>query len=91
MGAELEARQWGLGGSQIIETVKVSLGRDGIVVEAETYVGLSISGAPRVVVRAPEIRTRDQNPRSEPRGQNTNQAPTTLGSSPSSSQGLSTR
>ena len=51
LGAEIEARQWGLGGSQIIETLKVSLGRDSIVVEAETYVGLSITGVARVVDR----------------------------------------
>lgn len=51
MGADIEARQWGLGGAQIIETLKVSLGRDLIVVEAETYVGLSITGAARVVDR----------------------------------------
>jgi hypothetical protein len=51
MGADIAARQWGLGGSQIIETTKVSLGKDLLVVEAETYVGLSISGEARVVDR----------------------------------------
>jgi hypothetical protein len=51
LGADIDARQWGLGGAQIIETTKVSLGRDLLVVEAETYVGLSISGAARVVDR----------------------------------------
>jgi len=51
LGADLAARQWGLGGSQIIETMKISLGRDLLVVEAETYVGLSISGEARVVDR----------------------------------------
>lgn len=51
LGADLEARQWGLGGSQIIETTKVLLGKDQLVVEAETYVGLSISGEARVVER----------------------------------------
>lgn len=51
LGADIAARQWGLGGAQIIETMKISLGRDLIVVEAETYVGLSISGDARVVDR----------------------------------------
>ena len=51
MGADVDAHQWGLGGSQILETIKVSLGRDRLVVEAETYVGLSITGEARVVDR----------------------------------------
>lgn len=51
LGADIAARQWGLGGSQIIETTKVALGKDLLVVEAETYVGLSISGEARVVDR----------------------------------------
>lgn len=51
LGAEVSARQFGLGGSQIIETTKLSLGSDRLVVEAETYVGLSISGPARLVDR----------------------------------------
>lgn len=51
LGADITARQFGLGGSQIIETTKVSLGKDLLVVEAETYVGLSISGESRLVDR----------------------------------------
>jgi hypothetical protein len=51
IGAEIQARQWGLGGSQIIETTKLALGKDLLVVEAETYVGLSISGEARLVDR----------------------------------------
>ncbi len=51
LGADIAARQWGLGGAQIIETTKISLGKDLLVVEAETYVGLSISGEARVVDR----------------------------------------
>ena len=51
LGADIAARQWGLGGSQIIETTNVSLGKDLLVVEAETYVGLSIAGEARVVDR----------------------------------------
>jgi hypothetical protein len=51
LGADIAARQWGLGGSQIIDTTKISLGKDLLVVEAETYVGLSITGEARVVDR----------------------------------------
>lgn len=51
LGAEVIARQWGLGGSQIIETTKLALGKDVLVVEAETYVGLSIRGEARWVDR----------------------------------------
>lgn len=51
LGADVAARQWGLGGSQTLETTRVYLGRDLVVVEAETYVGLSIQGEGRVVER----------------------------------------
>jgi hypothetical protein len=49
LGADTAAHQWGLGGSQIIETRRVYLGRSLLVVEAETYVGLSITGEARLV------------------------------------------
>ena len=51
LGADIAARQWGLGGSQIIDTTKISVGKDLLVVETETYVGLSITGEARVVNR----------------------------------------
>jgi hypothetical protein len=51
LGATIEAHQWGLGGSQIIQTTKVLLGKDLLVVESETYVGLSLFGEARVVDR----------------------------------------
>jgi len=51
MGADIAARQFGFGGSQIIETMKITLGKDLLVVEAETYVGLSVSGEARLVDR----------------------------------------
>ena len=51
LSATIEAHQWGLGGSQIIQTTKVLLGKDLLVVECETYVGLSLSGPARVVDR----------------------------------------
>jgi hypothetical protein len=51
LGADVAARQWGLGGTQTLETLRVYLGKDLLVVEAETYVGLSIQGEARVVNR----------------------------------------
>jgi len=51
MGADIAARQFGFGGSQIIETMKVTLGKDLLLLEAETYVGLSVSGEARIVDR----------------------------------------
>ncbi len=51
LGATIEAHQWGLGGSQIIQTTKLRLGRDALVVESETYVGLSLTGPARLVDR----------------------------------------
>lgn len=51
LGADVRARQWGLGGSQILETVQVALGNDMLVIEAETYVGLSLAGEARLVDR----------------------------------------
>lgn len=54
LGADVAARQWGLGGSQTLETMRVYLGKDLLVVEAETYVGLSIQGEARVVNRVAE-------------------------------------
>lgn len=51
LGGNIEAHQWGLGGSQIIQTMKVLLGKDLLVVESETYVGLSLFGEARLVDR----------------------------------------
>ena len=35
---------WGVGGSQELETRTVRLGNDLIIVEAKTYIGLSLTG-----------------------------------------------
>jgi hypothetical protein len=43
--------QWAVGGSQEIEVLDVEIEGDRVMVEAETYVGLSISGRPDVVDR----------------------------------------
>ncbi|MDR2031941.1 MAG: hypothetical protein LBP86_06760 [Azoarcus sp.] len=40
---------WGVGGSQEIERVQVSLGEDSITIESETFVGLTISGPQAVI------------------------------------------
>ncbi len=49
LGADVAVQQWGLGGSQLLETRKIYLGRNMLVIEAETYVGLSITGESRIV------------------------------------------
>lgn len=43
------ASAWGVGGSQELETLRVRLGNDLIIVEAETYVGLSLTGCKAAV------------------------------------------
>jgi len=55
LGATIEGHQWGLGGSQIIQTTKLRLGKDSLVVESETYVGLSLTGPARVVDRVASL------------------------------------
>lgn len=44
MGAEEVARNWGVAGSQEIETVEFMLDGRPLTVEAETFVGLSVTG-----------------------------------------------
>ena len=43
-GAIEADKSWGVGGSQEIETMHIKLGGDLIVVEAETFIGLTITG-----------------------------------------------
>lgn len=42
-------KTWGVGGSQEIEALVVRLGSDLITVEAETFVGLTVSGPSEIV------------------------------------------
>lgn len=49
MGAQLEHRKWGVGGSQELETLKVVLRGRQLEVEAETYIGLSLTGDEELV------------------------------------------
>jgi hypothetical protein len=56
----VEISHWyGVGGSQEVERLDVQLHGARVEVEAETYVGLSISGEPRVIARiAARVRQR---------------------------------
>ncbi|HRJ61790.1 MAG TPA: hypothetical protein PKZ97_10590 [Azospirillaceae bacterium] len=51
LGAETAGGDWALGGSQEVETVRVRLGGADLTVEAETYVGLSLTGPDDAVDR----------------------------------------
>jgi hypothetical protein len=44
-------RSWGVGGSQELEQLDVAIGNETIVVEAETYIGLTIHGGSALVDR----------------------------------------
>lgn len=49
MGAVRVAGEWGVGGSQELETLLVEVRGERVTVEAETFVGLSITGSEEVV------------------------------------------
>jgi hypothetical protein len=49
MGALVDERARGVGGSQELETVKVAIGEQAVEIEAETYVGLSVKGEQNLV------------------------------------------
>lgn len=51
LGAETAGGDWALGGSQEVETVRVRLDGADLTVEAETYVGLSLTGPADAVDR----------------------------------------
>lgn len=51
LGAEIADGDWALGGSQEVETVRVRLDGADLTVEAETYVGLSLTGPADAVDR----------------------------------------
>jgi len=52
-------KSWGLGGSQEVESMVIRLGCDSITIEAETFVGLSITG-PKALVEDIALRVRQQ-------------------------------
>ncbi len=49
LGAVVESENCGIGGSQEVEEWRVRLGSSRLIVEAETYVGLSISGEEQIL------------------------------------------
>ena len=51
LGAERLSHNWGVAGSQELESLEVLVGGDRILIEAETYIGLSICGPVEVVER----------------------------------------
>ena len=59
LGAAVVDTSWGIGGSQEVETIALTLDGKTLTVEAETYIGLSITGEPELVERiAGEVRAR---------------------------------
>jgi hypothetical protein len=63
MGAELEPAGWGVAGSQEIVARDARLGGDTMRIEAETYIGLSLTG-PEHLVRDVEARVKARRARS---------------------------
>ena len=51
LGAERLSHNWGVAGSQELESLEVLVGGDRILIEAETYIGLSICRPVEVVER----------------------------------------
>lgn len=51
LGAEIVGGDWALGGSQEVESVRVRLDGAELTVEAETYIGLSLTGPAEAVDR----------------------------------------
>lgn len=49
LGASIESRNWAVAGSQEIETVRAQLAGNAITIEAETYIGLSITGEENMI------------------------------------------
>ncbi|MBG0510654.1 hypothetical protein [Agrobacterium leguminum] len=49
LGASIESRNWAVAGSQEIETVQAQLAGNAITIEAETYIGLSITGEENMI------------------------------------------
>jgi hypothetical protein len=49
LGATGLEETWGLAGSQEISSAKAQLGGKPLLIEAETYIGLSITGDPNLV------------------------------------------
>jgi hypothetical protein len=61
LGATKVEETWGLAGSQELQRLEVMLGNEMVVVEGETYIGLSITATPEIVNRV-STRLRDRLP-----------------------------
>ncbi len=55
LGGKQRGSSLGLGGSQVIEELEVELDGELLHVEAETYMGLSITGLPKLVRRIRDL------------------------------------
>ncbi|MDG2332928.1 MAG: hypothetical protein P8Q97_01770 [Myxococcota bacterium] len=51
LGGRPRARDWSMGGSQEISILEVEIGNRSLLVESETYIGLSITGDEDLVER----------------------------------------
>ncbi len=51
LGAKDLAHDWSVGGSQELETAEVQVGAKCVIIEAETFIGLSIRGPVELVER----------------------------------------
>ena len=65
LGYELDAPSWGVGGSQELSSWSAASPQGSLVVEAETYIGLSVSG-PSVLVGAVRERFALNQPANKP-------------------------
>lgn len=54
MGAKAIDDSWALGGSQVVETLDVEIDGQALRIEAETYMGLSLTGPADLVDRIAE-------------------------------------
>jgi hypothetical protein len=55
LGGKLTNKSWGLGGSQVIETWEIEIDGALLLIEAETYMGLSLIGDPALVHRVGDL------------------------------------
>jgi hypothetical protein len=55
MGGKLLSHDWGVGGSQELDVAQFEIGSELIVIESETYIGLSIRGSSQLVDQISEI------------------------------------
>jgi len=60
IGARLLEQSWGVGGSQEIESFEVSIDNVLLTVEAETFRGLTLTGARPLVERIAEVVRRNR-------------------------------